>query len=259
MKLQKGNYQEDVLMFFLVKIIIWNYKKKITNLDKIHWDCLSCKINAIHILEKNQDKINWSNLSCNINAVPLLEKNVDKIDSSNLSGNHNAIPLLEKNQDKVCFYHLSWNTNIYTYDYEYCRERMDVHREELMKTIFHPCRLTHYLEIGYDFAEMWFLVYFCFVLYFHTSLLILSINILVSFVNLLLFSHPQVWIYIFFERDAKAWWFFVWKMPNVMHHAKIFFFFVGAWRIFSVKGHPKAIPYSWGKIRVLGFYVFGNS
>ena len=93
-------------------------------------------------------------MSCNINAVPLLEKNVDKIDSSNLSGNHNAIPLLEKNQDKVCFYHLSWNMIIYTYDYEYCRERMDVHREELMKTIFHPCRLTHYLEIGYDFAEM---------------------------------------------------------------------------------------------------------
>ena len=27
---------------------------------------------------------------------------------------------------------------------------MDIHREELMKKVFHPRRLTYYLEIGYN-------------------------------------------------------------------------------------------------------------
>ena len=115
---------------------------------------VSFNVNAISILEGNVDKINWSNLSGNSNAIPMLEKNLDKIDWIRLSCNINAIYLLEKNQDKVNFHGLTRNKSIYTYDYEYYRKRMDLYREELMKKVFHPRRLTYYLEIGYDFAEM---------------------------------------------------------------------------------------------------------
>ena len=105
------------------------------NLNKINWYSLCGNINAISILEKNLDKINWSYLSSNINAISLLEKNLDKINWSNLCYNDNAISIFEKNQDKVHFCCLSQNKSIYTYDYEYYRKRMDLHREELMKTL----------------------------------------------------------------------------------------------------------------------------
>ena len=68
--------------------------------------------------------------------------------------NVNAIDLLEKNQDKISYYYLGKNTNIYTIDYKYCKERMDIHREELMKKVFHPRRLSRYLEMGYSFDEL---------------------------------------------------------------------------------------------------------
>ena len=83
-----------------------------------------------------------------------MEKNLDKVNWTYLSGNINAISMLEKNQDKVSFRELSRNPNIYTYDYNYYRKRMDLYREELMEKLFHPSRLIHYLEIGYDFADM---------------------------------------------------------------------------------------------------------
>ena len=38
------------------------------NLDKIHWEGLSCNINAISILEKNVDKIDWEGLSDNLES-----------------------------------------------------------------------------------------------------------------------------------------------------------------------------------------------
>ena len=90
----------------------------------------------------------------NTNAISILEKNLDKVDWRYLSGNSNAISILEKNQDKVNFLELYLNSNIYTYDYDYYRKRMDLYREELMKKVFHPNRLIYYLEIGYDFADM---------------------------------------------------------------------------------------------------------
>ena len=84
----------------------------------------------------------------------MLEKNLDKVNWFCLSRNDNAISILEKNQDKIDVCWLSRNKSIYTCDYEYYRKRMDVHREDLMKKVFHPRRLIRYLEIGYDFAEM---------------------------------------------------------------------------------------------------------
>ena len=47
------------------------------------------------------------------------------------------------------YYHLynKGSLIIYTYDYDYYKKRMDLYREELMKKVFHPSRLIHYLEI----------------------------------------------------------------------------------------------------------------
>ena len=60
----------------------------------------------------------------------------------------------EKNTDKINFTILVLNTNIYTYDYNYYKKRMDLYREELMKKVSHPNRLIYYLKIGYEFADM---------------------------------------------------------------------------------------------------------
>ena len=82
--------------------------------------------------------------------IPWIESRKDKLDWEYLSSYmpHVNIP------DKVHFHRLSINKNIYTYDYEYYRKCMNLHREELMKKVFHPTRLIRYLELGYDFAEM---------------------------------------------------------------------------------------------------------
>ena len=63
-----------------------------------------------------------------------------------------AIHLLEQNQDKIDWKKVSTNPNIFR-NYDYYKKRMDIHREELMKKVFHPRRLTYYLELGYDMFE----------------------------------------------------------------------------------------------------------
>ena len=67
-----------------------------------------------------------------------------------LSRNPNAIHLLEANRDKIDLLRFSSNSSIFQWDYEFYRKRMDVHREELMKAVFHPKRLKRSLELGYD-------------------------------------------------------------------------------------------------------------
>ena len=37
--------------------------------------------------------------------------------------------------------------------YPNSKKRMDIHREELMKNVFHPRRLAYYLELGYDMFD----------------------------------------------------------------------------------------------------------
>ena len=104
-------------------------------------------------MEKNLDKIHWDTLSLNNNAIPLLEKNLDKIHWRNLSTNIHAISILEQNLDKIFWNDMSRNLNIFVCDYHYYKKRMDIHREELMKNVFHPRRLAYYLEKGYDFFD----------------------------------------------------------------------------------------------------------
>ena len=89
-------------------------------------------------------------MSSNINAIPILEKNLDKIYWGILYSNKNAILILEKNQDYIFWDALCISFNICCCDYDYYKKRMDIHREELMKKVFHPRRLAYYLELGYD-------------------------------------------------------------------------------------------------------------
>ena len=112
--------------------------------DKIDWCHLSKNINAISMLENNLDKVNWIWLSNNINAIHIFEKNLDKVDWFYLSRSPIAIHLFEQNQDKIEWKVVSGNPNIFRCDYDYYKKRMDIHREELMKKVFHPRRL--YIE-----------------------------------------------------------------------------------------------------------------
>ena len=100
-----------------------------------------------------RNKVSWFLLSRNAKAIHLLEKNLDKVDWFYLSRSPIAIHLFEQNQDKIDWQVVSGNLNIFCCDYDYYKKRMDIHREELMKKVFHPRRLSHYLELGYDMFD----------------------------------------------------------------------------------------------------------
>ena len=48
---------------------------------------------------------------------------------------------------------ISTNPSIFQWDYTFYRKRMDIHREELMKAVFHPKRLKRSLELGYNLFD----------------------------------------------------------------------------------------------------------
>jgi len=153
------------------------------NPDKIDWDLLSYNENATHLLEKNPDKIHWSNLSSNQNAIHILEKNPNKIDWDELSYNKNAIHLLAKNREKINWDNLDRNdnviclldnishlipdlkintkytefwlgmiqyNNIFEYDYNYMKTKMDFIREDLMKVALHPNKISYWLDNDFE-------------------------------------------------------------------------------------------------------------
>ena len=62
--------------------------------------------------------------------------------------------LLEANQKKIDWSQISTNPSIFQWDYTFYRERMDVHREALMKAVYHPKRLKRSLELGYDLFDV---------------------------------------------------------------------------------------------------------
>ena len=95
-------------------------------------------------------------MSYNSNAIHILEKNLDKVEWYYMCSNQNPliIQLLEQNQDKIDWKSMFINLNIFCCDYDYYKKRMDIYREELMKKVFHPQRLSRYLELGYDLFDM---------------------------------------------------------------------------------------------------------
>ena len=145
------------------------------NRDKINWTALSCNPSAIHLSQANRDKIDWWALCSNHNAnqihdcpnipssdyqystnpcsIPYYEENINEIDWSGLCRYPNAMSLLKKRQDKIDWIEMSANPSIFTFDYFFYKKRMNVHQEELMKQVFHPKRLFHYLNLGYDGFE----------------------------------------------------------------------------------------------------------
>ena len=90
---------------------------------------------------------------------------------------------------------------------------------------YHSCRGSGFVSLP---TRKWFLTA-CTLLLQRVCLLCveavaLKIKMLFSGIA---FEKIENFSFFFFERDAKAWWFFVWKMSNVMHHAKKISFFRG--------------------------------
>ena len=131
-------------------------EKNLDKLDRTCWSWLSENPNAMHILEKNPHKIDWFHLSKNSNpyAISLLEKNPDKISCFWLSKNPNAMHILEKNQhklDRSSWSSISDNPSMFEIDYKTMTNLMvDNFREDLMKAVFHPKRISAWLDAGFE-------------------------------------------------------------------------------------------------------------
>ena len=69
----------------------------------------------------------------------------DRIYRFLLSRNLNTI-----HQDEIEWGVLCMNRGYYEINYNFLKERMDIIREDLMKTVYHPKRLEYYLGLGYD-------------------------------------------------------------------------------------------------------------
>ena len=63
------------------------------------------------------------------------------------------LSLFDSNKEIAFGLPFSKNPAIFQCDYTFYRERMDVHREELIKAVFHPKRLKRSLELGYDLFD----------------------------------------------------------------------------------------------------------
>lgn len=147
-----------------------------SNLDKVSWYylCKNKTPKAMHLLEKHIDRVNWrllcknplaismiekrlathpqdmdwKSISRNPAAISLLKKHPNKIDWSYLSKNPHpdVLPLLQENQEKINWEHFSSNPNMFSYDYPFLREHMNIFKEELIAAAFHPTRIARILE-----------------------------------------------------------------------------------------------------------------
>jgi hypothetical protein len=99
----------------------------------------------------DKNKINWNWLSTNPNAIHLLGTNPEKINWEYLSENPNASHLLEKNPEIIDWNLLSANPSIFEIDYRTMKKQMvDIYLEELMKVVFHPKRISAWLDAGFE-------------------------------------------------------------------------------------------------------------
>ena len=99
----------------------------------------------------DKKKINWNIFSLNEYSIKVLEENRDKINWDYLTENENAIELLEKNPDKINWEYLCENPSIFTYDYEFLKERMlNTINEELIRNRFHPSNYNKWASWGFD-------------------------------------------------------------------------------------------------------------
>ena len=102
--------------------------------NKLNWYALSESLNpnVISLLEKYPEKISWFWLSKNPNAMHILEKNQQKLDRSSWS-------------------FISDNPSMFEIDYKTMTNLMvDNFREDLMKAVFHPKRISAWLDAGFE-------------------------------------------------------------------------------------------------------------
>jgi hypothetical protein len=107
-------------------------------LDDNGWRYLCENPGAISILEEHPHKINWYALSCNINGISILEKNQKHIVCYSFFD-------YEK---------LSVNSPIFEIDYDAIQKRCSIYKEELMQVALHPSRIENYLAQGISVEEL---------------------------------------------------------------------------------------------------------
>lgn len=126
------------------------------NLDMIDWNNLSANPAALHLLEANPEKINWAKLSMNPSAIHLLEANPLHINWHNLSMNPAALHLLAANPNRIDW-ELFCRSNYWKYksyyDYRTMKSSRQWLRIELSEYLFHPIRITKWLEEGHTLEE----------------------------------------------------------------------------------------------------------
>ena len=131
--------------------------------DKINWSLFPCYTNDLTLCYENLDKVDWFYFSARPEAIHVLEKNLDKVNWKSITWNKNAGHLIRNNLDKIngYWYYLSKNPCIFTYDYEQMKKNNMIFAEELMDFIYHPSRVSYYMDTySYDILDDSYVKYF---------------------------------------------------------------------------------------------------
>jgi hypothetical protein len=111
---------------------------------------------AIHIINAHFNKMFIFDLLSNSAAYHLIKEKLDDIDSFNDEDWYNVckntdsrvIEILEKNFDKIPYYRmstLSQNPGIFTYDYEYIKEKNKEITKGIIEYYMHPDRIDKWI------------------------------------------------------------------------------------------------------------------
>jgi hypothetical protein len=152
----------------------------------IKWDDLAHNEKAFHILKKNTDKlskIGWELLQLLLdppiftkyfpdkkNILPLdtysdiiyeIYNGSESVDISSIphyllrwdlfSSRSKNDNFLRENKENINWNSFSMNPNIYDYDYLQMKKNMDILREELMMKVWHPSRVSKWIDTDCDF------------------------------------------------------------------------------------------------------------
>jgi hypothetical protein len=154
-----------------LKILNFNKEEQIPN-NNINWYELSKNKYAISILKKNPNKIKWKYLSYNKNpdAIKLIrERLLNNKDISEFDWiailklyNYDAIELIKENINEIINYFIGKNNFIifidkffrnpiiFTVNYEYLKNRINIILEELMMVMFHPKNINKFKDWGFS-------------------------------------------------------------------------------------------------------------
>jgi len=153
------------------KFLNFNYEEQKIPENNIDWYKLSKNKNAISILKKNPDKIKWKYISYNKNpdAIKLIRerllnnKNIHEFDWIAIVNLHNyeAIELIKENINDIINYFIQEkniiifidtfykNPFIFSVNYDYLKERINIILEELIMVMFHPKNIYKFKDWGF--------------------------------------------------------------------------------------------------------------